>query len=78
MPAQYHAPGRDLVQKRREYAEAGIPEYWIVDPSTAQMTVLHLEGTAYVEHGVFPRGAQATSVLLNDFSVAVDSVLDAV
>ncbi|HEY1860310.1 MAG TPA: Uma2 family endonuclease, partial [Gemmataceae bacterium] len=23
---------RDLVTKRREYARAGIPEYWIVDP----------------------------------------------
>ena len=70
-------PGRDLVQKRREYAEAGMPEYWIVDPSTAQMTVLRLEGTAYVEHGVFPRGTQATSVLLDGFSVAVDRVLEA-
>jgi Uma2 family endonuclease len=71
-------PGRDLVQKHREYAEAGISEYWIVDPSTAQMTVLRLEGTAYLEHGVFPRSTQATSVLLDGFSVAVDSVLDAV
>ena len=25
-------PGRDLVTKRLEYAQAGIPEYWIVDP----------------------------------------------
>jgi Uma2 family endonuclease len=71
-------PGRDLVQKHREYAEAGISEYWIVDPSTAQMIVLRLERTAYLEHGVFPRGTQATSVLLDGFSVAVDSVLDAV
>ena len=71
-------PGRDLVQKRREYAEAGIAEYWLVDPSTALMTVLRLEGTAYVEHSVFPRGTQATSVLLDGFSVAVDRVLDAV
>jgi Uma2 family endonuclease len=71
-------PGRDLVQKRREYAEAGIPEYWIVDPSAAQVTVLRLEGTAYIEHGVFLRGTQATSVLLDGFSVAVDRVLDAV
>jgi Uma2 family endonuclease len=71
-------PGRDLVQKRREYAAAGIPEYWIVDPSTAQVTVLHLKGGAYVEHGVFARGTRATSVLFDGFSVAVDRVLDAV
>ena len=72
------APGRDLVQKRREYARAGLPEYWIVDASTARITVLRLAGTRYVEHGVFPRGTQATSALLHDFSVAVDNVLDAV
>ncbi|MFO0956477.1 MAG: Uma2 family endonuclease [Isosphaeraceae bacterium] len=23
---------RDLVEKRADYAEAGIPEYWIIDP----------------------------------------------
>jgi Uma2 family endonuclease len=26
-------PGNDLVLKRHEYAVAGIPQYWIVDPS---------------------------------------------
>lgn len=71
-------PGRDLVQKRREYAAAGILEYWIIDPSTARVTVLRLEQDTYVAHGVFARGTEATSVLLDGFSVAVDRVLDAV
>ena len=35
-------PQRDLVTKRSEYAQAGIPEYWIVDPQTATITVLRL------------------------------------
>jgi Uma2 family endonuclease len=70
-------PKRDLVRKRREYARAGIPEYWIVNPATEQIIVLHLEGTAYVEHGIFTRGTQATSVLLEGFTVAVAAVLDA-
>ena len=47
---------RDLETKRREYAQAGIPEYWIVDPQQARITVLRLDGTTYVVHGDFPRG----------------------
>ena len=44
-------PERDLVEKRADYAEAGIPEYWIADPRDATITVLALEGDAYVEIG---------------------------
>jgi len=70
-------PKRALVRKRREYARAGIPEYWIVNPATEQILVLRLAGTAYVEHGVFTRGTQATSALLEGFTVAVTTMLDA-
>ena len=70
-------PDRDLVKKRREYAQAGIPEYWIVNPLTETITVLKLERTKYVEHGVFARGAQATSALLVEFTISVDKVFDA-
>jgi hypothetical protein len=49
-------PQRDLVTKRSEYAQAGIPEYWIVDPQTETITVLRLEDARYVEHGVFRPG----------------------
>jgi Uma2 family endonuclease len=70
-------PGRDLVKKRREYAQARILEYWIVNPQTDLITVLRLENDRYIEHGLFKRGATATSALLEGFSVNVDSVLDA-
>ena len=48
-------PERDLVEKRRDYAEAAIPEYWIVNPLDETITVLRLADGAYVEHGVFAR-----------------------
>jgi Uma2 family endonuclease len=70
-------PDRDLVKKRREYAQAGIPEYWVVNPQTETITVLKLERTKYTEHGVFTRGTQATSALLPEFAVSVDEVFDA-
>jgi Uma2 family endonuclease len=68
---------RDLVTKRDDYAAAGVPEYWIVDPDLHQITVLALDGSQYREHGVFGRGATATSVLLTGFSVEVDAVFAA-
>lgn len=70
-------PARDLIEKRGDYAEAGIPEYWIVNPETETITVLRLEGQAYVEHGAYGRGAAAESALLVGFSVGVDGLFDA-
>lgn len=69
-------PERDTVEKVIDYAEAGIPEYWIVNPLDETITALRLEGEKYVEHGVFRRGDMATSVLLEGFSVQVDAVFD--
>lgn len=68
---------RDLVTKRREYARAGIAEYWIVAPKTETILVLVLEGAAYRVHGAFPRGTTATSVLLPTFAVEAAAVFDA-
>lgn len=70
-------PSRDKVRKRSEYAQAGIPEYWIVDPRDETIAVLTLEGKTYREYGVFRRGESATSVLLNGFAVEVTRVFDA-
>jgi Uma2 family endonuclease len=68
---------RDTRTKRTEYAQAGIPEYWIVNPLDETITVLTLRGAAYVEHGIFRRGGKATSLLLPDFSVGAADVFDA-
>ncbi len=69
-------PQRDLVDKRGDYAEARVPEYWIVNPQTQTITVLRLIGDAYQEAGAYRRGQSATSVLRPDFSVLVDRVFD--
>lgn len=70
-------PARDTEEKPLDYAEAGIPEYWIVNPLNDTITVLALQGAAYVEHGVFGRGEQASSMLLHGFRVDVNEVFDA-
>ena len=70
-------PGRDLVEKRADYAEGGIPEFWLVDPRDETITVLALKGDAYVEHGVFGRGEAAVSTLLEGFGANVSEVFDA-
>jgi Uma2 family endonuclease len=67
-------PQRDFVTKRQEYAQAGIPEYWIVDPQAELISVLRLEQDQYAEHGQFGRGAAATSPLLAGLQIVVDAV----
>ena len=70
-------PERDLVDKRIDYAEAGIPEYWVVDPRDQTITVFELRAEGYAEHGVYARGGQAASPLLPGFAAAVAEVFDA-
>ena len=70
-------PERDLVDKRDDYAEAAIPEYWIVDPGAETITVLGLTGRVYVEHGVYGKGDRASSPTLSGFTVDVGRVFDA-
>lgn len=67
----------DIKTKRVEYAQAGIPEYWIIDPDRQEITVLVLKSRqkAYTEFGVFRKGATAASKLLPGFTVDVTTVL---
>lgn len=68
---------QDLSTKREEYAQAGIPEYWLVHPERGVITVLTLKDGAYVVHGEFQRGQKAVSKGLAGFEVDVSSALDA-
>jgi Uma2 family endonuclease len=62
---------RDLEIKRFEYARAGIPEYWIVDPMNSQVIVLSLQEDRYVEIGVFNAGERAESSVVKGFVLDV-------
>jgi len=66
---------RDYEDKRFDYAKAGIPEYWIVDPEQQRITVLVLEGNAYRVHGEFAVGQIASGVLLQGLSIDVAEVM---
>ncbi|MEU5910711.1 Uma2 family endonuclease [Micromonospora sp. NPDC047527] len=48
--------GRDLVLKRHEYAAAGIPRYWLVEPRKQTLTVLVNGAGGYREEALVPAG----------------------
>ncbi len=73
-------PQRDLILKREEYAKAGIPEYWIVDPRDTSIRVLRLiaseNASIYDEAGCYTLGQTAKSILLPGFALSPTEVFD--
>jgi Uma2 family endonuclease len=67
----------DSVIKLREYAEAGIPEYWLVDPEAGTISLYVLAASAYEQKSVGRAGESVGSVALPGFAVAVDEALGA-
>ena len=69
---------RDTKTKRREYAQAGIPEYWIIAPEYKTVTVLILSeppvSESYSVHVEFKTGEQASSHLLTGFILHIDEL----
>lgn len=65
----------DYEDKRRDYARAGVVEYWIVDPDERKISVLVLESGEYRLHGEFSVGEVASSVLIPVLTISVDEVL---
>lgn len=64
---------RDRTVKQDAYREAGVPEYWRVEPLSRRVTVLVLED-GYVETGCYESGETLRSALLPGFQVLVDSL----
>jgi len=75
---------RDYRFKRTEYAARGIPEYWIVDPARAMVTVLMLVDGLYevVEYSggdslQDDKGDRIVSALFPQLNLTVEQVLQA-
>ena len=55
---------RDLVRKRQIYAEAGVLEYWPIDPRNDTVTQLELHDGEYVQRAVLGADDTLTTPLL--------------
>jgi Uma2 family endonuclease len=69
-------PERDTEQKPVDYADAGIPEYWIINPLDETVSVLNLQDHGYTERTVYGQGETAASTVLQGFAVCVDEIFD--
>ncbi len=65
---------RDLVRKRQIYAEAGIREYWPIDPRNDTVTQLELRGGVYVERAVLSADDTLTTPLLPGLSIPLAAI----
>lgn len=68
-------PGHDRYTKYRLYEEAGVQEYWIVDPDACTVDVYTpYEEGFYVPHGHFVDGGVIQSRLLPGLRIPVDDI----
>ena len=65
---------RDVVTKRREYAQAGCAHYWLVVPSRPEIVRLRLDAAAgqYVEVGRVP-GDDGAVVIDEPYTMTLDA-----
>jgi Uma2 family endonuclease len=67
----------DEVTKLREYAEAGIPELWLIDPAHRSIRVYTLphEALEYTLAATYAASQTARSVALFDLAIPVDDII---
>ena len=65
---------RDLIDKRADYARAGIAEYWVVDPESQEVTVLRLQGSEYADSGPLGISDLVRSTVVPGFEIPVAKV----
>ena len=66
---------RDYKEKREQYEAREIPEYWVVDPEKASITILTLSGDSYQE-SVFTGDEKISSSIFPEFSLTAEVVLN--
>ena len=67
---------RDYIEKRREYAQRGIPEYWIIDPERQVVLVLTLKDTTYQEQR-FTGQMEIGSIAFPPLNLTAEQILKA-
>jgi Uma2 family endonuclease len=67
----------DSVIKLREYAEAGIPEYWLVDPEAETISLYVLAASTYERKSEARPRDTVRSVAVAGFEITVDEMLAA-
>lgn len=68
---------RDYIDKRNQYQDRNIPEYWLVDPQQEIITVLWLEGESYQEFGIFRKTERLQSPTFPTFPISAVQILQA-
>ena len=66
---------RDLVEKRRDYARAGISEYWIIDQEKERVIVLTLKAGRYQVFRECGMDGNAESRILKGFAIDASELL---
>jgi Uma2 family endonuclease len=67
---------RDYVEKRKEYLDFAVREYWIIDYDQQQMMVLRRSGGRWIERIIRPGEVYRTR-WLKDFEFHLAAVFDA-
>ncbi|PSB18328.1 Uma2 family endonuclease [Phormidesmis priestleyi ULC007] len=67
---------RNYVEKPKEYAARGIPEFWQIDPDRTVLAVLTLKDEAY-QSRKFRGDNQVVSVMFPDLQLMADQILRA-
>lgn len=68
---------RDYIDKRQQYQERGIPEYWLIDSYQATVTVLVHACGIYQELGVFSGSDLIGSSVISGLSITAEQLLNA-